>query len=229
MKPFLNVSENQKTNFNEVYIEYYKKLPEFKVKINYDKSYYKEVVNFELNSYGYRTKHILTDEYALALGCSHTYGTGLHEDERYSNLIENEIKIPIINLGRPGTAINFALLNLLNLITSNYKLPKFIILQSPSIFRLSLPRPDSIRNILPYEKKFKSLYVDESIETHSIICYDLITKICKKEKIKLISFSYHKLNTVGNFFIKPVDAARDNDHYGPSTQIDIKNNIVEML
>ena len=56
-----------------------------------------------INELGYRSKTVYpTEEYYIALGCSNTFGQYLHEEERYSNIIEKQTGIPVINLGISG-------------------------------------------------------------------------------------------------------------------------------
>jgi hypothetical protein len=193
-----------------------------------NREFVNEYVEYKHNSLGYRTYENIPKKYSLAVGCSHTYGAGLKENERWSTLVQESTGVDIINLGACGTGINFILLNLLRLFTSNIKLPEFIIMQSPNTARLTLPRPGSTKNILPEQKEFSPLYRDTSVECHSIECYELIHKLCKKEKIKIIDFNFWGLS-VSNKPIIPIDYARDMAHPGIKTQHLVKEYILENL
>jgi hypothetical protein len=203
-------------------IKKYKKL----YKLN--REFFDEYVEYKHNSLGYRTYENIPKKYGLAVGCSHTYGVGLKENERWSTLVQESTGVDIINLGAGGTGINFILLNLLRLFTSNIKLPEFIIMQCPNTGRLTLPRPGSTRNIYPGLKAFSPLYRDTSVEYHSIECYKLIHKLCKKEKIKIIDFCFW--NSVGSSKkIDVIDYARDLDHPGIKTQQLVKEYVMSKL
>lgn len=58
-------------------------------------------VTYKINKYGFRTKDWTDnkEECYVALGCSHTYGQGVPEDSRWSNLLEQHTGVTIYNLG----------------------------------------------------------------------------------------------------------------------------------
>ena len=191
--------------------------------------FFDEFVDYTHNSLGYRTYENIPKNYGLAVGCSHTYGQGLKVEERWSTLVEESSGVDIINLGTCGTGINFILLNLLRLITSNVESPKFIIMQCPSEQRLTLPKLDSTTNVVPQHSRFASLYKDDSIECHSRECYDLIHKLCKKEKIKIIDFYFWNSSIEKSKQVEVLDFARDMDHPGIKTQHLVKEYVMSKL
>lgn len=229
MNPFIDISNDVDFKKEKIHLSDYFLLDKRQKKIlKGNQDYFTESVTYNLNSFGYRTYKSLPENYILSFGCSHTFGFGLHEYERYTNLLENEIQIPVVNLGATGTGINFILLNLLKLIYSSYTTPKVIVCQFPNLERLTLPkRLKGKLCILPTKYKYRSLYKDDSVSVHSEFCYQTIVDICKREKIKLISF--YVWNSVGDKNIKILDYARDFDHPGPKTNIAIKNYILNKL
>ena len=78
-------------------------------------------------------------DYFVACGCSNTYGFALHEEDRYSNLIESETNIPVINLGVCGSGPNFIMMNLFKLLSSGLKKPKAVFIQWPMHMRMTFP------------------------------------------------------------------------------------------
>jgi hypothetical protein len=229
MNPFININQSNNLQSSEI-VYYYKKIENKNQKKLYktNPNYYSEPVTYNLNSFGYRTYNSLPQDYILTLGCSHTYGTGLHEHERYTNLLENEIGIPVINIGSPGIGINFIMLNLLKLIYSSYPKPRSIICQFPNLERLTIPTKQGNICAIPQNKLYASLFKHEdNVATHSEICYQIILDMLKKEKIKLISF--YLWGSLGSSQIEVIDYARDFDHPGPNTNISIKNYILDKL
>lgn len=230
MEPFINISNNEKHGIKEIN-NHIKNLKIFdKEKRKYIKkniNYFGETIKYNHNSYGYRTRSVLPEEYILNFGCSHTYGTGLHEHERYSNIIEESAKLPVINLGVHGSSVNFILLNFLKLIASFSTLPKIIILQCPNLDRLAMPKSNGHLSVTPADRQYKTLYYTDSLKTHNLICYDILTRLIKKEKIKLIDFFLW--NSVGAKQFKPIDWARDFDHPGPETNREIAKYILENI
>ena len=226
MEPFIDIYNKE----NKTYPVEFKKPATNEDRKFYkcNKEYFIEPIKYFHNSYGYRTHNKLPIEYVLVMGCSHTYGTGLHEYERYSNLVEEKIGLPVINLGVPGIGINFMLLNIMKLINSNLVKPKVLICQNPNLYRLSLPRTDKeLLNIVPNNKKYQSLYEDNSLLTHSTICYNIIKDTLINNKIKLIDF--YIWNSVGDKEITPIDFARDNEHPGPKSNKLFADYILEKI
>lgn len=230
MEPFINIYDKDIHMSKDVHNHLYElslTSRDRKKFFKRNKSYCTENVLYKHNSYGYRTIDYIPNEYILVLGCSHTYGSGLHEYERYSNILETELEIPVVNLGVPGTSINFILLNLLKLVYSSYKLPKAIICQYPNLGRLTLPRTDGLLNIVPSNTLYRSLYIDDSLDTHSRLCYQLIKDTAKTYNIKLIDF--YLWNSIGDEKIVPIDYARDIDHPGPESNKLFADYILEKL
>jgi hypothetical protein len=108
----------------------------------------KNPITFEINRLGYRSKTVLppTGDYFVACGCSNTHGYSLHEEDRYSNLIESETGIPVINLGVPGSGPNFIMMNLFKLINSEFNKPKGVFIQWPNENRLTFPTEETFSN-----------------------------------------------------------------------------------
>ena len=89
------------------------------------------------NSHGYRT-HEFTDvanHHTLLLGCSLTYGSGLHHNDTYATKLENAIGEQVINLAAGGANAEFVKQNIW-LWTKQFT-PRQVIVQWPSIYRLS--------------------------------------------------------------------------------------------
>lgn len=231
MEPFINIYDKDRhssKNVNDHLYELSLISKDRKKFLKKNKEYCTEDILYEHNNYGYRTHNQLPDEYILALGCSHTYGTALHENERYSNIVEKELGIPVVNLGVPGSSINFILLNLLKLVYSNYTKPKALICQFPNLDRLALPRSNGLLTAVPLNKKYRSLYMDDSLEIHSRLCHQLIKNTVMAYNLKMINFSLWGVS-VGDKKFTPVDYARDIDHPGPKSNKIIADYILENL
>lgn len=80
----------------------------------------KEVI-YNVNSGGYRCPewHEIDWKNSIVLfGCSETFGTGLAEDETIAAALENLTGVKVINMGKNGTSMMFALAN--NMILRNH-------------------------------------------------------------------------------------------------------------
>ena len=231
MEPFINIYDKDKHKFRVVNDHLYELSLISKDRKRFykkNKQYCTEDIVYKHNSYGYRTIDTIPENYILALGCSHTYGSALHEKERYSNIVEKELGTPVVNLGVPGTSINFILLNLLKLVYSSTHKPKVLICQNPNLDRLTLPRTDGLLTTVPLNKRYRSLYMDDSLAVHSRLCHQLIKDTAKSHNIKIIDFCVWGVS-VGNKTIIPDDYARDIDHPGPKSNRLIADYILENL
>jgi hypothetical protein len=93
-------------------------------------------VDYQVNSLGYRTQEPETfnNKFILALGCSHTQGTGHHIEESWTYKLSKLLDIPVANFGQGGAGAD-----LIELICSswikNYQLPTTVIVQWPNPLR----------------------------------------------------------------------------------------------
>ena len=96
-------------------------------------------VNYVWNTHGYRTHEFdqLADEYILTAGCSLTEGIGLHAQDRWSNLLEQQIRIQTINLGKGAANAEFVKHVITSWVYNQPIKPKYVIAQWPESFRIS--------------------------------------------------------------------------------------------
>ena len=118
-----------------------------------------QTIEHKYDYWGYRNsisleKHIKKGKFGLALGCSHTFGTGIFEEQRYTNVLAKEIGIPVYNAGMPGVANNFLTENSMELIKNNVK-PEFVIIQMISPYRYTYYGGKDILKIFPEKKRGK--------------------------------------------------------------------------
>ena len=192
-----------------------------------DGLYIKNPIEYTVNRFGYRSKYsdIPNTDYILVLGCSHTFGFGLHEEHRYSNLLEDHYNNPVINIGFPGTAPNFIRDNIFQLFVSGRRMPKLVIIQWPNTIRLTFNHttlgPWTIR------RKENKLFANsiECIDAFSKTAKHQVDKLLEKLDIPCVSFSLRG----PNLDIVKTDVARDRDHPGIETNKKIFEHIVEKI
>jgi len=210
-----------------------------------------------INPYGYRCKHYVlpsNGEYAVAFGCSHTFGKSLDEQYRYSNLVESTLDIPVFNVGLGGGSVDFCKTNLLQLILYlnfyNFKKPKFVIVQLPDFLRLWFGFHFTLGNWNNFSKKYldKDEWLKDKnikkMETKSLLNLEHINFLCKINNIKLIKFFVFKndkpyFNYENHELIKnihtvfqnhiPIDYAKDNDHPGIESNKIIHDYIIKQV
>ena len=185
-----------------------------------------------INELGYRSKTVYpTEEYYIALGCSNTFGQYLHEEERYSNIIEKKTGIPVINLGICGGSAISVFTNICKLLYSDYSKPKAVFIQWPEQNRLSANGDRRIRLVnahMPKQDVFAFFVKDNSLEVMSKFCYDMTHKICD---VPIIEFAIN--DWVANFYgveeVVRLDKARDNQHCGEKTNNKMASYILDRL
>lgn len=201
-------------------------------------------IYFNTNTSGYRTHEFDFDndrDYMLAFGCSNTYGLYLHEEERYSNLIENETGIKTYNLGICGGSASLILMNISKLLYSAPKKPKAVIIQWPEKMRLNFLVTDPYEGI--YNVRASTTYGSKAtvfeelvkhgniIETYSLWAKDTAHNILDSFDIKSISFSKDKEDA--DFYnvphVQKIDKAYDNRHIGTLTNKEISNFVLNGL
>lgn len=97
-----------------------------------DPIYHTKHIEYNHNSYGYRTPEFTeftAGEFLLAMGCSFTSGVGLAEEDIWCNVLGKKLDIPVMNLGAEGTGIDFAELNTMLYLNSDLPKPKVVVLQ----------------------------------------------------------------------------------------------------
>lgn len=109
-------------------------------------------VDYNHNSDGFRSPEfdkLNNEKKVLFLGCSHTYGVGLPEEYRFSNILSEKINYKFANISSPGDSV-MSQVRKAFWYFRNYGNPKTIICIFP-IFRMESP--------LVWYKNEKSTYV----------------------------------------------------------------------
>jgi len=120
-------------------------------KINLDKWYYtNKKISYTHNEYGYRCdklSDIKDNDYGLAFGCSHTYGTGLFYEDTYAYKVSKELGLKNINLAMPASGIKIQQYNTTLFVNNfvNIRLPKYVIYQYPHDHRVAFAKMDTTK------------------------------------------------------------------------------------
>lgn len=88
---------------------------------------------YEINSLGFRGK-VDENSDVLAYGCSITFGLGIPEFGRWTNLLSNKINKSVMNLGNPGASVETICNHIITYCLNN-KMPKEIFCLFPDFFR----------------------------------------------------------------------------------------------
>ena len=88
---------------------------------------------YEINSLGMRGT-VDMDADVLASGCSITFGIGIPEDGRWTNLLSNKMNKSVMNLGNPGASVATICNQIIHYCMNN-KMPKEIFCLMPDFWR----------------------------------------------------------------------------------------------
>lgn len=198
-------------------------------------------IDYRINKQGFRCNHFSDEEGILFLGCSYTFGVGLHEHQTWAYKVAEKYNTNCWNLGIPGHGIDihsyFVNCHL------KEELPNvraICILQTPPD-RISLlqDRGDEIClqdyfTILQAneDKAHTIMYKDftQSLElTYQMNYYKNKTSIENYCKLHNIPFVYiDQKSALLDFSMKP-SVARDCQHHGESENIHIASKVIERL
>lgn len=205
-------------------------------------------VSYDVNSSGYRCPEFDTIDWensAVIFGCSETFGTGLAQQETISHQLSEILQMPVINLGKNGTSMEYALAN--NLILRNhYPTPKLVINHWTELMRSTYFGKDKIVTTLPrhevyYQRHINMLIkllgfdVDDATYTFDVKA-KMISDICKifwsNTKYVELSWNAHTAHILGCHKRIKVDTARDicpfdQGHSGKDTALDVAKFIAE--
>ena len=95
-------------------------------------------ITYKRNSLGHRSVEIQDlnlDNYIICTGCSVTEGIGVEVQNRYSDLVQQDLNVDVYNMGVAGSGNDVIVLNLLTWLAKVEKKPKFIVIQWTDIHR----------------------------------------------------------------------------------------------
>lgn len=94
-------------------------------------------IEYKHNGHGYRSPEFSSGIDAIFAGCSNTYGVGLTEEARWSNLIANKMNLSYVNLGIPGASVVLIVSEILHYLKV-YGKPKYIFCMFPDFTRTTV-------------------------------------------------------------------------------------------
>ena len=92
---------------------------------------------YTVNEYNFRTKDTFdrNNPGLLSLGCSHTYGVGLRDDETWPYMLSKKLGLPNWNAGCGGESIDYCVYMFRQFISAKY-IPKCLAIWWPDVSRL---------------------------------------------------------------------------------------------
>jgi hypothetical protein len=100
---------------------------------------------YKHNQFGYRSDFWDGSHEILGIGCSVTYGRGIPEDGRWTNILQELTNKKVANLSSPGQSINF-LVSQAFAYFKTFGNPEYVICFFPDPFRITLPTNKKLIN-----------------------------------------------------------------------------------
>jgi len=196
--------------------------------------YYDDLISYKFNNLGYRSKDFKDVPYFITLGCSYTMGVGIHEEDRYGDVLAKELGMHYLNFGIGGGSQNFVWMNNILLAKNLTRKPDFVVIQWPEIERLNTITDKGIRMFLPNflggeyaTKSEKNLYlsmIDSPgfLYPQALSYYESSNLIWKSLGVKTINFTLSAdsgelfgIYCLKGWTIDESTAGRDCVHPGP--------------
>lgn len=109
-------------------------------------------IEYIYNSLGYRTKELeyyKDKEFILVMGCSHTEGIGLADDDIWHTQLTKEFEYEILNAGFGGSGPDVQLINTFLFLTYTNLKPKAVVIQWPNFSRIMFKGTNLKRPLVP--------------------------------------------------------------------------------
>lgn len=173
------------------------------------------VIDYHINSWGFRSEREyvnITEPCLVTLGCSFTFGTGLHEHQIWPKLVADDLGVPLINLAVPGHGLDLNSLWLL-LQGHNITRPVAVCVFEPPLGRISwlsamndtVICADAMKDIADHHVKImNTLQLNSSANT--VKNYHIISSWASQHGVPMLWHNNAHNNTT---------YARDLAHFGP--------------
>jgi len=154
---------------------------------------------WNLNSDGFRTIEFDQIDFnkprALAMGCSHTKGSGVKQHESWPEVLKEKINIDqIINLGQWGASSDYVI-RILPDCLEQFK-PDVVFVFWPDYVRFEILKDGIYRQIIPTDKD-RILYIeshsDELLKENYANNLKIAAELCRDRAVKLIGISWDDL------------------------------------
>jgi hypothetical protein len=178
-------------------------------------------IDYHINSWGFRCdrEYVSIDEPCLVvLGCSFTYGTGLHEHQTWGRVLADRLGLRLVNLAVPGHGLDLGSFWLLlegHQITN----PVAVCVLEPPPGRVSWIR--SINNTVTMADTMLNLATNNPRITNTLLLNSSISSLRNYHTIRSWAAERNCEMLWSKRYAPPTTLARDLAHYGPEWQLAI--------
>ena len=183
-------------------------------------------INYQFNSYGFRSDEFCEIDNLVSIGCSFTMGIGIPYESTWSYIISKKLNLANFNLSIDGASADCCFRMALNWIPQLK--PKIVLYQSPEISRLEWFDDKNIEphNMLPSSENHSTFYKEWILNENN----------SKFNHLKNLYAIQHLSGSIGAKFIyvpldriNRLDCARDIGHFGPNTHKSIADMVISSV
>jgi len=148
-------------------------------------------ITYTHNSHGFRNDEFDQQPAGLALGCSHTFGTGILVDQAWPGQLQNMLGQKVWNLGVCGAALDTCY-RLLEYWIEHLNI-KFVICAVPGISRYEIFANNNWSNILPSESDWHNLPWLKDYQKNYLL-YNQNSELNRQKNLQAMQHICHKHN-----------------------------------
>ena len=176
--------------------------------------YVKNPIEYKINSLGLRDIELAhkPKEVDVYLGCSHTFGVGLHEKHLWTTKLGNYTEFPYINAGIPGSGV-MTQFRLFKYLSKRFKIRKLFHYSLIEHVRYEWFNGEDYVSanihapINAHTHADSPLWFEENLTTQKYIYYHAINSLCNELNIEYIPFTDETLG----IYISSVEKFEDSD------------------
>jgi len=198
-------------------------------------------LTYKFDEHGFRNNQVLEEiakkPYIATVGCSHTMGVGIFDEETYSYHLQSLLDVPVYNMGLAAASNDVSALNVTWLL-NNYNPPHTIVFQKTSEHRFPAiftedPSDGQLLFIGPWITDYSEYYQDlgqmlVTSDKHGYTALKdtmsemLIRQQCKRLGVNLVVL---EIQEELKSYEKELDFARDLKHFGNDVNYYLANSL----
>ena len=171
-----------------------------------------KTIEYKFNSLGFRSIEFNNSPNVIFVGCSNTQGLGIRQEDRWTELVANSLKLSCFNLGVPGTSADTAF-RLLYALIGKLR-PKLVIFREPPGIRMELNYKDYFLDLRSNCANLPKIICDYFLDYYTLNEINHMLNLIKNTNAMENLSTKHGSKFLFAKDQKPIDFARDLSHPG---------------
>ena len=183
-------------------------------------------IDYQFNSYGFRSDEFFETDNLVSLGCSFTMGMGIPYESTWSYIISKKLGLANFNLSIDGASADTCFRMAVNWI--HQLRPKIVLYQSPEASRFEWFEINRVKpHIMLVSSENHSSFYKEWISNENNLKYNHLKNLYAIQHLSEsigAKFIHFQLDSITR-----IDYARDIGHYGPNTNKIIADMVISTV